>query len=60
VALRSGFEFSLPLAGYATIDDRRGEQEAKYRAFAAQFTSLLRPGKKPYQNFSLWTMKCWT
>jgi hypothetical protein len=43
-ALRSGFEFALPLRGYATRDDRRGEQEAKYRAFGAQFTEMLERG----------------
>ena len=43
VALRSGFEFALPLAGYATADDRRDAQEAAYRAFARRFTELLAP-----------------
>ena len=43
VALRSGFEFALPLAGYATADDRRDAQEAAYRAFARRFTQLFAP-----------------
>jgi len=44
VALRSGFEFALPLRGYANGDDRRMEQDAKYRAFGAQFTSMFQVG----------------
>ena len=43
VALRSGFEFALPLTGYATADDRRDAQEAAYRAFARRFTQLFAP-----------------
>lgn len=42
IALRSGFEFALPLEGYANGDDRKDEQDAKYRAFGAQFTDMLR------------------
>lgn len=44
VALRSGFAFALPLAGYATSQDRAREQDAAYRAFGAQFTALLKEG----------------
>ena len=39
----SRFEFALPLAGYATADDRRDAQEAAYRAFARRFTQLFAP-----------------
>jgi hypothetical protein len=46
VALRSGFEFALPLAGYDSASDRVEAQDAEYRAFArARFSeALLRPG----------------
>ena len=53
VALRSGFEFALPLAGYATSEDRRSEQEAKYRAFGAQFTEMLKKGGSIYTEAGL-------
>ena len=44
VALRSGFEFALPLAGYATNHDRQWEQDRKYRKWAEQFTRMLADG----------------
>ena len=44
VALRSAFEFALPLGGYDGVDDRRGEQDAAYRRFARQFTDVFAPG----------------
>ena len=44
VALRSGFEFALPLAGYATARDRADEQDRAYRRWARQYTSMFKPG----------------
>ena len=44
VALRSGFEFALPLPGYATATDRREEQDVLYRKWAASYTKMFEPG----------------
>ena len=44
VALRSGFEFALPLAGFATARDRPDEQDRAYRRWARRYTSMFAPG----------------
>ena len=44
VALRSGFEFALPLSGYATNHDRQREQDGEYRVWAKEFTRMLEDG----------------
>ena len=46
MALRSGFEFALPLAGFDSGEDRRGQQDAKYRAWAHQFSAMLGEGER--------------
>lgn len=44
VALRSGFEFALPLAGYATASDRREVQDVLYRQWAKAYTTMFEEG----------------
>ena len=44
VALRSAFEFALPLVGYATARDRLDEQDRAYRRWVRRYTSMFAPG----------------